>query len=492
MNRTRLAPALALLAATVSTTWSAAPLQANASPSASTASSTASLATSASPLRLTAPTRVTAYSNSWGMDWDPRLRLVAQNGPFEIWSKRASYRQPIVTEWRGEGGTVTLPEGTQPDFTGLPGFIRMTVFNSAGEPIRGLRRTVCLNGWSERITPEATLRSPYPGFCPYGRMPLGSVQGIQDGWATRLEMYGLPLRLRPGRYTVTAYIPQMYRTPFRITRADAFRTFTLDVLSGSTYECRDCRAAARTATASGGDPGGDLVPATEEPTAVAAGAPSGPLADLRSLPAFGIRIAPGGNYLQFSANVWNSGSSPLVVDGFRRAGEDVMDAYQYFLDAEGNQTGYQLVGTMEWDAKDSHLHWHFRDFARYRLLREDRTQAVRSRKEAFCLANTDAIDYTVPGADWQPDGTDLHTSCGEEDSLSIREVLSAGSGDTYAQFRAGQSFDLRGLPNGIYYIAVEANPLGRLVEQSTTNNVALRKVTIGGVAGARTVKVGPL
>ena len=148
------------------------------------------------------------------------------------------------------------------------------------------------------------------------------------------------------------------------------------------------------------------------------------------------------------------------------------------------------VKRKEWDGKDTHQHWHFRDFARYRLLNEDRTGAVRSRKEAFCLANTDAVDYTVPGADWQPENTDLHTACGDYDALSIREVLSSGSGDTYAQYREGQSFDLRNIPNGVYLIAVEANPVGKLVESSTTNNLALRKVTIGGVYGARTVKVG--
>ncbi len=74
-------------------------------------------------------------------------------------------------------------------------------------------------------------------------------------------------------------------------------------------------------------------------------------------------------------------------------------------------------------------------------------------------------------------------------SLSIREVLASGWGDTYAQFRAGQSFDLRGLPNGTYYVAVIANPDHRLVEGNTDNNVSLRKVRIGGRPGARTVQV---
>ena len=62
-------------------------------------------------------------------------------------------------------------------------------------------------------------------------------------------------------------------------------------------------------------------------------------------------------------------------------------------------------------------------------------------------------------------------------------------GDTYLQFRAGQSFNLRGLPNGKYFVAVIANLENRLVEASKDNNVSLRKVFIGGTPGHRTVRV---
>jgi hypothetical protein len=114
---------------------------------------------------------------------------------------------------------------------------------------------------------------------------------------------------------------------------------------------------------------------------------------------------------------------------------------------------------------------------------------VRSRKEAFCLANTDFVDATVPGAAWRQQTDDLGTSCGEYDSQSLREVLSAGWGDTYSQIRAGQAFRLNGLPNGTYYIEVRANPNGRLTEAHTDDNVSLRKIIIGGKPGARTVEV---
>ena len=79
----------------------------------------------------------------------------------------------------------------------------------------------------------------------------------------------------------------------------------------------------------------------------------------------------------------------------------------------GNQTGYVPAGQMIWDPRKTHHHWHFEDFARYRLLDANKHGVVRSKKEAFCLANTDMIDYTVPGANWNPDNTDLATSCGD-------------------------------------------------------------------------------
>ena len=79
-------------------------------------------------------------------------------------------------------------------------------------------------------------------------------------------------------------------------------------------------------------------PNAQRPTGRAA-VPDVPKPDLRSLPAYGITIgqgdtdAPGKDYLAFSANVWNAGPAQLVVDGFRKPGNELMDAYQYFYDA---------------------------------------------------------------------------------------------------------------------------------------------------------------
>ncbi len=431
-----------------------------------------------SPLRLWAPDRIEAFAYGKRVYSDLGLRVIAQGAPFELWSTRSSYDEQIATTWRrGAAGDVPLPAGSMQDFSGLRSFLTLTITPKAGGPALTVRRKGCLDAWSERIDPAAPATSPYPRACWYNPYSLGSVQGLQEGWAAPVLAQRGPLRLAAGTYTVTASIAPRYVSAFGLAPADATRTLTLVVRNDTESAVGRAR------------PGRVARPAAHRPAGPAARRAAGPVPDLRSLPAWGIRVSENGNYLQFSATVWNAGDSPLVVDGFRRDGEDEMDAYQYFFDGAGHQTGYQQVGQMHWDPRPSHQHWHFEDFARYVLLRADRTEAVRSRKEAFCLANTDAVDQTVPGAVWNPENTDLATSCGDYGSLSIREVLASGWGDTYAQFRAGQSFDLEGLPNGTYYIAVMANPDGRLVESATDNNVSLRQVVIGGRQDHRTVRV---
>ncbi len=432
------------------------------------------------PITLWAPTNLTVHKYGSRTYTDFGLRVIAHDEPFELWSKRPSYHDLIETEWRSAAGTVALPDGSMRDFSGLSKFLTIKIQKAGSDTVRTLYRPACLSGWSERVNPDAPPRSPYPGGCWTNPYSLGSVQGVQEGWATSpLARYG-SMRLATGRYTVTARIAWAYARVLGLSEADATRTIKLTVQEGD--DCRGCRGEAK---------GSDRVaqPAAHEPTSASSGRVAGPVPDLRSVPAWGINVAPNGNYLRFAATVWNAGNSPLVVDGFRRAHEDEMDAYQYFFDSEGNQTGYERVGSMHWDARSTHQHWHFEDFARYSLLDASKVEAVRSKKEAFCLANTDSVDTTVPDASWNPENTDLETSCGEYSSLSIREVLASGWGDTYAQYRAGQSFDLRGLRNGTYYIAVIANPMDRLVEASTTNNVALRKVFISGQPGNRKVRV---
>jgi hypothetical protein len=456
------------------------------------------------PLRLVAATGSVTLDRypGEGVWLEIPTHIVAGDMPFEIRAKRASYADPIVVKQVTESGTKKLPAGLVKGFAGFDAFTHLKIVDAAGTVVVERDETFCPSGFGVRGRPDAPDTSPYPVGCSNNPFTLGGVWGIQAGWSVPAsgEWYDrAPVDLADGTYTATVTVNPRYITLFGIPAGQSSATVQVTVRSLDLDDPRP--GAAKQAGEHGehgdhaaNDNGSPYTPAARP--ANAGKVPKGPKPDLRSLPAWGIEIGAydgeeGHDYLSFNATVWVGGQSSLVVDGFRQPGGDLMDAYQYFYDAEGNQTGYAQVGTMEWDAREGHNHWHFTDFAQYRLLGADQQVAVRSGKEAFCLANTDAVDYTLARANWRPDNTELHTSCGRENSLAVRQVLDVGNGDTYAQYLPGQSFDITDLPNGTYYVEVAANPDGKLHESNRTNNSALRKVILGGEPGARTVEVPP-
>ncbi|WP_405614247.1 lysyl oxidase family protein [Streptomyces sp. NBC_01511] len=515
--------------------------------------------------------------DSWkedpGVYLDLGTYLTSEGGPFELKVTRKSYKDPVVAEQvihegGGKTSTKALPAGLVKDFSGLPGFAQITITDTNRKVVVNRTEKYCPNNAAGRIDPDGPAKSKYPESCPENAFTLGSVWGVEQGWAsnTYAGYESAPVKLAAGKYIAKVSVAKRYRDLFGISSKPQIIKLTvrersweneqggvgmsaksaasghsghdMSKMKGGAAGHGSMRPAAPAAPTSGAGPSynvghGPLVPAPpalpwalKKSSLRAATAPVGdgpgrtdgsrqapgaepnakrptgkavvpdvPKPDLRSLPAYGIEISDGDqevkgkDYLAFSANVWNAGPAQLVVDGFRKPGKELMDAYQYFYDADGKQVGYTPTGTMEWDPRPGHEHWHFTDFASYRLLKADQKEEVRSGKEAFCLANTDAVDYTVKNANWHPDNTDLSTACGQENSISVREVLDVGSGDTYTQDLPGQSFDITNLANGTYYIQVLANPENRLKETSHTNNSALRKVVLGGKPGARTVKV---
>jgi hypothetical protein len=219
--------------------------------------------------------------------------------------------------------------------------------------------------------------------------------------------------------------------------------------------------------------------------------PTSALPDLVALPSWGIttsHLKPAMDLLNFGATVWVGGNSPLDVEGFRANGSPVMAAYQYFWRG-GRIVGRTRAGTMGFDTRPGHNHWHFEQFAQYRLLSASKKLVVRSQKQGFCIAPTDPVDLLLPRAVWQPSFVGLFGQCGQPTALWVREMMPVGWGDTYFQFMAGQSFDITRVPNGTYYVEVIANPLRVLHETTTANDISLRKVILGGTKGHRTVKV---
>ncbi|MBL7259620.1 lysyl oxidase family protein [Paractinoplanes lichenicola] len=440
------------------------------------------------------------YDNGDGfaVDLDLGLNIIAGQEPLEIRASRKSYADPIVAHLVTKKGNVTLPKALVTDLYTLKQFTTVTIKNAKGAVVKRYWTNFCPNSYdSVRTRPDAPAQSPYPMGCPSGNpFTLGTVWGVQAGWNAKtsdVPTHGKAFDLPPGKYSVGVTVNPPYQKLLNLTAKDATVALNLTVVKGSVE--KEARTNAHQHGQQVSETHSEYRVPAKRPTARAAAPASGPRPDLRSLPAWGISISKGAKskwYVNFGATVWNAGDSPLLVDGFRRSGQGLMDAYQYFFDAQGNQVGAVPAGTMEWDPRAGHNHWHFTDFAQYNLLKSDQKQVARSGKEAFCLANTDQVDYTIPLAKWRPFNTDLETSCGMQNSVGVREVLDIGNGDTYTQDRPGQSFDVTSLPNGTYYIQVKANPAGKLSERSTGNNTSVRKIVLGGTAKKRTLTVPPV
>lgn len=407
------------------------------------------------------------------------LEVRQEAGAYEVWR--------VVRDRSGRiRQRLQLPDGSVVDpFAGLDGFFEITAFGSDGSVAATAIAPFCPTGWrSARISDDGPDSNRYPELCTISPVAEALVWGIERGWATAgPESFAATLDVEDGDYRLRVAITDRYRRALDIPPGQAMVELRLEVTTS-----------ADPPPESVGPPplvthGDDAVMTAEAPQ-VAAGA--GGLPDLVALPAYDLEATTdaerGTDLLVFSTTVWNGGDGPLVVEGFRRAGEPLMDAYQYRYQ-RGRTVGRSPVGTFEYDQRGGHDHWHFTDFVAHRLVDLDGTEVASSGKEAFCLAPTDAIDLTLPAAVWRPTVTGLAGSCGVFGSLWIRQVLEVGWGDTYDKSVPGQAIDITSVPNGEYVLQVTANPTGRLRERRTDNNVSSLAVILGGLPGTRTIEL---
>lgn len=448
-------------------------------------------------IKLIAAQRSIVISSSGGFAaLDPGIWVASEGSAFEFKVLRSSYTQPLtITQLihlpSGKVLRRPLPGSVLESIPlGLLDFLNLTVRNTAGKKVGSSKVLFCPNSTNpEQATPGAPPSSPYPAVCVADPFPKGMVWGIQKDWAVDpMTAYGPPLfPLSPGNYKVTESISPTYRRMFDINDKDASASVHIRVVPGTGGPARPVpRLSARgTATASAAMPAPmSSVPFLRHP-------PRAVLPDLVAMPSWGISTShtkTGQDLLDFGATVWIGGRSRLDVVGFRSHASSIMHAYQYFW-RNGHIVGRVPAGTMTFDNKKGHHHWHFEQFAAYRLLDSVKKLAVRSHKVGFCITPTDPVDLVLPHAVWRPASVGLEGACGVPTSLSVQEMLPLGWGDTYFQTVAGQSFGITSLPNGTYYIEIIANPLRLLHETTTRNDISLRKVILGGTPGHRTVRV---
>jgi len=115
---------------------------------------------------------------------------------------------------------------------------------------------------------------------------------------------------------------------------------------------------------------------------------------------------------------------------------------------------------------ECHQHYHFEDYADYRLFDMQGNLVARGHKQAFCL-----VDLWRP-----PDSTGPRTpkfpDCGYQG-------ITAGWADVYDRDLDCQWIDVTGVPNGRYVLEVHVNPARVIRESNYSNNVARNEICIG-------------
>ena len=424
---------------------------------------------------------------------DPGVYVTAVGAPLQFNVQRASYAQPITNTQiiHVPGGATIrrpLPDWTVQGWRGLHRFIRVTIRNSAGKIVAAHVGAFCPNDFSaQRSNPNAPAKSRFPQECQSDPFQLANAWGIQRGWG--VDTGFLSARLPLGTYKVTVNIIRLWQRFLHLTPRTSTATLTVHVVKPSSCGFPCVRPATRHHHATSG-----ILPRLPASVPTLASPPASSLPDLSPLPSWGIRVehfrskTSPSDQVTFGATVWSGGNSRLDVEGFRSHGAPVMKAFQYFW-KNGRIIGRSRAGTMGFSDKPGHTHWHFEQFAQYRLLAKNKTTVVRSKKVGFCIAPTDPVNLLLPHAMWQPGFLGFGGACGSQSALWVQEMMPIGWGDTYEQFLPGQAFTITHLPNGTYYIEIIANPGKVLHETNYHNDVSLRKIILGGTPGHRTVKV---
>ncbi|MGH2794973.1 MAG: lysyl oxidase family protein [Actinomycetota bacterium] len=421
--------------------------------------------------------------------------LASTNGAFELWASAlpgggVDVRQMLRKSGQAPSEIRHLPFDPENSFGfGLARFLKLTWQDESGATIVDQDVPFCPASWDVTRTNDTGPAQPtYPQFCG-SQLTERMVWGVDAGWAVGAlsSAFVEDPGLADGTYTLRVAINESYANFFEIPAAQRSHSLSVTLITfedpGPCFPGEPCAVGRTPAVEHGQTGSGRANPPRIPPNANG-------LPDLIALPAFELVTfnEGGADLLAFGANVWNAGPGPLVVEGFRTGEEMVMPATQYFF-TDGKITGKAPVGAFHFHDAPDHFHWHFEDFAGYQLLDLNQSTVVTSGKQSFCLAPTDPIDLTAPGATWQPERIGFFSNCGFSESIWIREVMPAGWGDTYFQFVSGQSFDITTVPNGEYFVRVVTNAAQNLKETNYDNNESLRQIKLGGRLGHRTVQI---
>ncbi len=175
--------------------------------------------------------------------------------------------------------------------------------------------------------------------------------------------------------------------------------------------------------------------------------------------------------LYFSSWSMNNGPGPIDLRGATVHG-DLQDVDQRVYNTDGTYTDHR-VGTFEYHP--THGHIHFQGYARYSLrevLANDGVGGVlgTSEKVSFCLLDVRKSDPPPPGTPATAQYRDCETFQG----------ISVGWIDVYDYTLPDQNIVITGVSAGTYWLELEVDFEGRLLETNNDNNIHRTKFTISG------------
>jgi hypothetical protein len=198
-----------------------------------------------------------------------------------------------------------------------------------------------------------------------------------------------------------------------------------------------------------------------------------------------IRVVHGSKRLYLSFETEDTGAGPLEMqpvaedcDGDGSTTDDRTALQHVYGDTDGSgdyTPGTDAVirtvvaGCFVYHA--AHGHWHFEDYANYRLLTLAGERLRSHSKVGFCMLDTSSVDPDLPG---HPSSR-VYTGCPD---LALQGI-SVGWADTYTVYTPGQFINVDGLAPATYCLVGIADPSDKIVESDETDNTIRTRVHIG-------------
>ncbi|MGB5137525.1 MAG: lysyl oxidase family protein, partial [Candidatus Zixiibacteriota bacterium] len=187
----------------------------------------------------------------------------------------------------------------------------------------------------------------------------------------------------------------------------------------------------------------------------------------------GTDVVPGRTHLKVTVTTPNIGDGKLYLYGVLPAnGDGTQDIRQRVYRSDGSFFD-RLAGRFVFHP--GHDHIHVEGWTQFRLRTVNPDSSVgpivaQGAKTSFCVLDLSVYDSSLPNFN---SSGQFHSCSGTIQGLTV------GWADTYSKDLEGQNIDITGLPDGVYWLEAEVDPLLRILEKRETNNVARIMVVIG-------------